>query len=111
MIRRAKFPVGLKKHHQGATDAHGNPADVWADPVSHLVYAFDPGGSVEILTDGDRTITKPAIYAQHDFPANEFDRVIVSGVEYEVDGKTAAWESAYSAGRPGRVVHLKVVEG
>ena len=95
----------------GPTDAHGNSAKGWADPVAVDVYAFDPGGTAEPRLPGhDRVITEPTLYFPPTVTFDAKDRVIARGLLYEVDGDTVEW--VHPNGRTkGNVVALRRVDG
>ena len=39
--------LSVRQYVEGATDAHGNPVDDWADPVEWPVHGVAPGASEE----------------------------------------------------------------
>jgi hypothetical protein len=110
-MRRISETVQRKVHSFGTKDAHGNKADVWANPVDVGVYAFDPGTTTEPRLPGQqRVITTPTLY----FPTGTVfapkDRVIARGKEYEVDGETEEWRHPNGVDE-GNVVALRRVTG
>lgn len=111
------FPFGetvqFMAYQLGAEDAHGNPVESWADPVSSGGWGFDPGGSVESSMPGrDMVVTSPRLFRQsRDFVPGSRDRVTVRGREYQVDGDPADWRSPLTGWEPGIVVTLEVVSG
>ncbi len=98
----------------GGTNAHGNVAESWAAPVSLGVYAFNPGGTSEPVTDGhDRVITTPTLYVPTGAVVKHRDRITVAGepTRYEVDGDLRPFRNPYDSSMDGCVVNLKAVSG
>jgi hypothetical protein len=110
MNRRISETVQHLPFVEGAEDAHGNPAETWADPVDVGIYAFDPGSSSEPRDGQDRVIVAPTIYMPDDVVFGSRDRVVVRGKTYEVDGETREWRHPSFPFR-GNVATLRRVEG
>lgn len=86
------------------TDAHGNPAESWADPVPVPVHAVSPRLSDEpgearrhVVVEG-LTVYAPAgtTVGEHDlvvwpFVVDDAGTVLLAGDEFEVDGPVADW--------------------
>lgn len=110
-MRQISEYVDWQAYIAGATDAHGNEIDSWADAVSVGVYAFDPGSTSEPQEPGaDRVIVQPAVYMPTGTVFGAHDRVTARGLRYEVDGETREWHHP-SGRRPGNVATLRRVEG
>lgn len=95
----------------GGEDAHGNPGDGWAPPTTVGVWAFDPGGSVEVVGGQDRVITTPSLFMPPEVVFGPRDRVTARGLLYEVDGDTAQWINPWHGDLRGNTVALKRVVG
>lgn len=96
----------------GVEDAHGNPIESFADPVTIEGCAFDPGGSVETVSPGrEVVVTSPRVF----LPAGTFitarSRVTVRGMLYQVEGDPAAWRSPFTGWEPGTVAVLGRTDG
>lgn len=92
-------------------DADGDEVDAWGDPVELGIFGFDPGGSFEPLLAGhDRVVTEPTIFLPPGSPFAPFDKCVVRGKEYTVEGETADWVHP-KYGPMGDVVKLKRVTG
>ena len=110
-MRRISEYVDWEAFQPGATDAHGNELELWDDPVSVGVYAFDPGSTSEPREPGaDRVIVQPAVYMPHGTVFGAHDRVTARGLLYEVDGETREWRHP-NGKRVGNVATLRRVEG
>lgn len=111
-MRRISETVQHELFQAGANDAHGNPAESWADPVSLGIYAFNPGTTSEPFLPGhDRAVTEPAIYVPTGTVINPRDRVTVRGTVYEVDGETLDFRNPIDSSMDGCQVNLKEVSG
>ena len=96
----------------GVDDAHGNPVEGWADPVSVGIYAFNPGTTSEPFIPGhDRVVTQPAVYAPVGTVFGPRDRVTVRGVLYEVDGVPLEYRNPFGGLVDGIQVNLRGVTG
>lgn len=95
-----------------SSDAYNNTVPSWGSPVPVDVYAFDPGGSAEVLVGGhvQRVVTTPQLFMPSTVVFNPLDRVTVRGVLYEVDGETAQWKHPDGSQR-GSTVKLRRVTG
>lgn len=86
----------------------------WSLPYSIDIpgCAFNPGRSSEPLQDARTAVsTQPEVYAPPGSDIAPGDRLVVRGVEYEVDGEPADWRSPFTGWEPGMVVALKRTEG
>lgn len=91
----------------GTQDTYGNT--VWTtDPVQIPGCGFDPGMSTELMTgDKDVTTIQPRLYLPAGTSVETGDAFTVRGVEYEVDGVAADYQSPFTGWRAGLVVKLK----
>ena len=111
-MRRISEYVLLEVFDAGATDAHGNPAESWVEPVPLGIYAFNPGTTSEPNGDGsDRLITEPSVYVPEGSPVGPRDRVTVRGVVYEVDGVLLDYRNPYDSSMDGCQANLREVRG
>lgn len=104
----------VKRHSLGDRDAHGNQADVFADPIDWPVFGVNPVAAMETTADNrDRSVITPIVYAPPGGNApTEYDRVVYNGQDYEVNGRPADWtEGPYIDIDAGITVVLKRVEG
>jgi len=108
------YTLQTKAYAGTGTDSHGNTIDVWADPVDWPVYAYASGANEEPTEAGrDLSLVLWTIYAPADdkLPGDQ-DRVILSGVEYAVEGEPRDYShDPWSNHIGGAVVYLKAVDG
>lgn len=106
-------PVTRRRNEQTGTDRYGEPIFETVDTVLEDGAAFDPGGSREPVEVGrTQTVTTPKLYfrgARPDLHAG--DRVLMRGVEFQVEGDPADWRSPYGTDLGGLVVELKRAGG
>jgi hypothetical protein len=96
----------------GAEDAHGNPIETFAAPVTVPGCAFDPGASQEVYEPGRNPVTvAPRVFAPAGTVVTARSRVTVRGQVYLVDGDPAVWRNPYTGWQPGIVVTLGRVDG
>lgn len=88
----------------GATDAHGNKIEQWAEAVPVGIYRFDPGSTSEPREGQRRVIVEPTIYLPPDVVLAAAGRVTVRGKRYQIKGDTREWPI-------GDVVTLRRVDG
>lgn len=111
-MRRISEYVEVQRFAAGELDSHGNESESWGSPESVGIYAFDPGGSSEPVTDGhDRSVTEPTLYMPASVVLGPRDRVTARGVLHEVEGETGRWVHPRRARAVGNVAQLKVVSG
>ena len=104
--------VTVRRFTAGEPDAHGNETGVWSDLALLKGCAFDPGSSSEPRLPGqDRVVVEPTLYAAYDAPVIAQDRIIVEGVEYEVDGVARRWGNPFTGSKVGCVISLRRVDG
>lgn len=108
-----RHTVQLVVWSAGVEDAHGNAADVYADPVDHKVYGWGPAGApAEPAASGRNPVLWDLdVYAPPEFPARAHDRMIVGGVLYDVEGHPEDFTTGPFGFFPGMRVSLKRVEG
>lgn len=111
-VRRISETVQRLAFMAGEPDAHENPTEAWGSPVDVGIYAFNPGTTEEPFVPGhDRVITTPALYAPTGTSFSPRDKVIVRGVEYEVDGVVLDYRNPFDSSMDGVQVNLKDSEG
>lgn len=104
----------VKRRTTAGTDAHGNPVVTFADPVDWHVYGIKPTAATETMADNrDRSVVVWTVYAPADAQVpTEYDRVVVDGREYEVDGHPGDWTNGpWLNPLAGAVIELKRAEG
>lgn len=98
----------------GATDAHGNPVTAYGTGTQWEVWALAPG-SMQEPGDPNRDLSLIVwtVYAPNNADApTEYDRVIVDGEEFEVDGRPQDWtRGPWPHPTAGVVVELRRAEG
>ena len=109
--------LSVRQYVEGATDAHGNPVDDWADPVAWLVHGVAPGASEEPRKPNrDLSEVLWTVYA----PATGLvpgvrDQVLlpwVEGVWFDVNGAPDDWSKGpWQFPAAGVVVELRRAEG
>lgn len=83
----------------------------WAEPEPLGIWVFDPGGSHEPLIPGQqRVITEPTIYLPYGSGIGAYDKCVVRGKTYLVEGDPAVWGNPEREPR-GDKVTLKRVDG
>lgn len=104
--------VTILSRTEGGVDRYGKPTYTWPAPgtaVPSVIVA--PGTS----TEGNEAIRKDVDTActlyqlPYDVTVGPYDRVIVRGVTWQVDGDAERWSNG--TWQPGSVLALKKVEG
>lgn len=106
------YTVDLLPYDEGATDAHGNPAPGYGDPVPLEVTSIAPRTSSE--PDAEKrsaVVVGISLHVPDASHVGPHDRVIYNGKTYEVDGEVANWNTGPFGYTPGYVVNLKRPEG
>ena len=84
----ARHTVGVRVFQPGIDeDAHGNPVDGWADPVSVPVHGLSPGSDEPHSTNRDLSVVEWTVYAPAGTTVGPRDLVIVGGREFTVEGE------------------------
>lgn len=74
-------------HGSPVLDGHGNEIDDYADPDEKKVFGWEPPRSSEPpLAGHDRVVVDIKLYAPRSMGAEEHDRVVLDGEEYDVVG-------------------------
>lgn len=105
------YTVGVRAYVEGATDAHGNPIDSWAAPVDIDVYAVAPRTSSEPDPARSEVVVGLQVMAPPGTTVDHRSRVVVDGVEYEVEGDVADWTRGPFGFAPGVLINLKRTGG
>lgn len=79
--------IGVRTFQSGATDAHGNPVESWAAPVSVAVHGISPGSDEPRSTNRDLSLIEWTVYAPAGTTVGPRDLVIVRGREFTVEGE------------------------
>lgn len=112
---RALHTVGVRTFQAGATDDFGDPIESWSGPVEAPVYGWAPaavGTDMEPFAPNRDVVTWDLdLYAPPEFTCGPRDRVVVLGIEYEVEGPVQDFNHGPFGFRPGHRVRLKRVEG
>jgi hypothetical protein len=110
----------VRRRVVGAADSHGTKAITWAAGTDWVVDGYAPGAAGSSIGNSepfrpnrDLSLILWTVYA----PANadapmELDRVVLGGVEYDVEGRPDDWtHGPWPHPTAGIVVELKVAEG
>jgi hypothetical protein len=103
----------VRRHSTSGVDDYGNPVDTFGPPVVWDVWWLAPGTMREIFDarDASEIIWTVGAAADSDAPT-EFDRVVVDGSEFAVNGRPADWTRGPVANpTAGLTVELRRVEG
>lgn len=113
MARKITMIVQRLPFIPGALDAHGNEIEDWGPSEDVGIYEFNPGSSSEPRVSGhDRVIVEPELFGPYGLPFAPFDKCIVDGATYAVEGEAARWRNGQAGGiTPGAVVKLRRVDG
>lgn len=110
----APHMLAVRRRSSGALDAHGNPALAYGPPLPWRVHAVGPVDATEPwLANRDLSRVALIVYAPASADApTRYDRVVVDGVEYDVDGDPedftrGPWRNPVA----GIAVSLKWVDG
>ena len=104
----ARWPVQILAYVGTTEDAFGNQTPSYAAPVTRYVYAWAPGGSVEVGSWRHTVTADIALYAPPDFVVTSRDRVVVDSRTYDVEGVPEDYNHGLSSWTPGFVVNLKL---
>ena len=100
-MRPAETPIGVRAFVEGAKDSHGNPVRSWRPPVERLVFGTYPRYRNEPTVGRSETVVGLTVLAPPGFEIDYRDRVVVDGVEYEVDGEVGDWTRGPFGWAPG----------
>ena len=98
---------------QTGTDRYGKPAYDWPGPgVEVTGCAVAPRTSAEPLEVGRQAvITGLTVYMPSWVTVGPYDRLIVRGVTYRVEGEPGQWRTPYTGRRPGIEVAVTRADG
>ncbi len=109
------YSVGVRAFIEGATDPGGDPIESWSAPVQAPVYGWGPaavGTDIEpFVANRDLVSWELDLYVPPEFVCGPHDRIVVLGVEYEVEGPVQDYSHGPFGFRPGNRVRLKRAEG
>lgn len=103
--------IGHRAYQAGAKDAHGNPVDTWAAPVTVNVYAIYPRYAQEPEPDRPLVVVGLAVLAPPTVQIGPRDRVVIDGEEWDVEGDPGDWTRGPWDYAPGVEIVLKRAEG
>lgn len=110
----------VRRRVVGTADSHGKKAITYAEPADWVVDGYAPGAAGSSVGNSeparpnrDLSLILWSVYAPaSDDAPTELDRVILGGVEYEVDGRPDDWtHGPWPHPTAGIVVELKRAEG
>ena len=107
-VTRLRAPLAADPYSGEAT------ARDWANATSASIVgcAIDPGGSSEVHTvNREQITTTPTLYAPYGSDILPADRIVASGVTWEVDGRGGQWMSPFTGTEFGAAFPLRLVEG
>ena len=111
------FPAGetvtVLARAQTGTDRYGKPEFGWPLPGAEVGgCAVAPRTSTEPVEVGRQSvITGLTVYMPSWVTLSPYDRLIVRGVTYRVEGEPGEWRSPFSGWEPGIEVAVTRVEG
>lgn len=112
MRRRVTDTVDRLPYLGEVEDAEGDLVETWGPPAPVGIFELNPGGSIEpLITGQDRVITTPTIYAPYDTPFGAYDKCVIDGVEFTVEGTPARWKHRRTGREVGATVNLKAANG
>lgn len=82
------------------TDGHGNTVPDWSQPPAELPIggcSVQPAATAEVLTSRDTVQDQWTVWAPRFADITASDRVRWRGIDYEVLGQPAAWDSPTGA--------------
>lgn len=106
--------VGVFRSALSEPNSRNARTRVYPAAPSHTVWAtqFAPNGLPEPHEPGRNAVQRgPTLYLLPGSDVNEYDRVIVGGRQYAVDGSPDVWTNARTGRQHGIVARLKSVEG
>lgn len=103
--------IGHQVWSAGATDAHGNPVDQWADAVDVAVYGYGPPVRTEEAEQGGTQVVQGLQVLAPTFPVDPRDRFVIDSKVYEQIGESAVWDNGPFGFVPGMLLRVKRVQG
>lgn len=86
--------------------------DVYGDVPTPLPgCVFDPGGSTESVQGQDTVITRPRLFLPEGTVVTPFDKIMVGGQPYTVNGAPKYYTNPFTGTTPGPVLELERVTG
>ena len=111
-MRRISETVQWERYDGSGEDSHGNEVESWLPAIDLGIYAFNPGGTDEVVLPGhDRVLATPTIYVPSSRILSPKDRVAVRGERFEVVGVTRDFRNPFNSSMNGCSVDLRRVEG
>lgn len=109
------YQLGVKRYLGKTENAHGDIAEIYADPTPWEVRGVAPGAQSEPGdVSRDLSIVAWTVYADPSEQApKERDRVVVDGEEFDVNGRPDDWSrfAEFPDDWFGIVVELRRVDG
>lgn len=103
--------VGLRVYTPSAKDKYGDAVESWSAPIDLAVYSVAPRSSDEPEEGRNAVVSGVSLHAPPGTPVGPLDRVVIDGVEYEVEGEIADWTRGPFGFASGVVIDLKRTEG
>jgi hypothetical protein len=79
--------VDVLHYETGGEDEYGNDVETWSPPDTQRVHGWGPSGTEEDNDGRRRVVADLQLMAPRGFRIGPYDRVVVDGLEYEVEGK------------------------
>lgn len=109
---QAQHVISVMRYVSGETDAHGNEVEAWSQPISVKVYSIAPTTTAEPFQAGrEAVVTGLQVLAPKGTEIGPYDRVLVNGDEYTVEGDIADWSFGPFGWEPGISIQLERVKG
>lgn len=106
------FTVGLRSYSDDPeTDAHGNTASEWSDPVDTEAVWWSPSSSEPALAGHDRVAIDLVVVVASSVAVGPHDRIVVEGREYEVIGYPEDYDHGPWWSPNRKPVNVRRVEG
>lgn len=110
-----RFPLpwtaGHEVYSEGSDDAHGNPAQSWAAPVSVPAIWWSPSSTEPVVAGHDRVQVDVVMAVDSALAVGPHDRFVLDSQEYDVIGEPEDYSHGPYA-TPGRKpFNLQRVDG
>jgi hypothetical protein len=105
------FTVGHRAYSDSGEDAHGNPAEDYADPVDVEAIWWSPSSSEPALAGHDRVAIDLVVVVSSATPVGPHDSLVVEGREYEVVGYPEDYDHGPWWSPNRKPVNVRRVEG